>query len=126
MVHQLKEAFIGEVQDLLVQSELEWCTQLCYNVQLQWAEEILLLQHYKEFTNIITGVPYMVDTPFPFVIGAIFYDTVKPAIRHVLKGDTTIIPKATTLELPAMVGLLQGLMGIKDLFIAMDKKLALI
>jgi hypothetical protein len=59
MVHRLKEAFVGEVQDLLVQSKLEWCTQLRYNAQLQRAEEILVIQHYEEFTKIISRARHM-------------------------------------------------------------------
>jgi hypothetical protein len=53
----------------------------------------------------------------------IFYDgTIKPAIKRVLKGDKTMVPKATALEQLAMA--LQQLTAIKDLFVMAEEKLA--
>jgi hypothetical protein len=80
----LKEAFIGEVEDLSVQMELEKCTQQCYNPLTRHPEELMVVRNYKEFSNFIMGAPYDIETSFPFEIGAIFFNGMKITIKNVI------------------------------------------
>jgi hypothetical protein len=121
---RLKEAFVGEVEDLSIQTELEKCTQQRYNPLTRRPEELTVVHYYEEFSNIITGAPYDIKTPFPFDIGAIFFNGVKPTIKNVIHSKKTAIPKATLNELPSVS--LQRLTGIKDVMAAAEGKLAMI
>jgi hypothetical protein len=83
-----------------------------------------VVHYYEEFSNIITGAPYDIKTPFPFDIGAIFFNGVKPTIKNVIRSKKMMIPKATLNELPSAS--LQRLTAIKDVMAAAKGKLGVI
>jgi hypothetical protein len=124
-VQQIKEAFVGEVKYLSVQTdELEKCTQQRYNPITRRPEELSVIHYYEDFSNIITGAPYDNKNPFPFNIGAIFFNGVKPTSRNVIRSEKSVIPKATLNELPSAA--LQRLTTIKDVMMAAEGKLEVI
>jgi hypothetical protein len=123
-VQRIKEAFVGEVEDLSVQTEFEKCTQQRYNPLTRRPEELSVIHYYEDFSNIITGAPYDNKNPFPFDNGAIFFNGVKPTFRNVIRSEKSVIPKATLNELPSAA--LQRLTMIKDVMVAAEDKLEVI
>jgi hypothetical protein len=125
VVQHIKEAFVGKVEELSIQTKLERCTQQqCFNPRTCQPEELSVIHYYEDFSNIITSTPYNSKTPFPFDIGAVFFKGVKPTIQNVIQIDKSVIPKAWLNELPSSA--LQRLTTIKDVMIAVEGKLEVI